>query len=164
MLHTFLASTTTLLLVGLSLTGCQSDQTLEPVSLPDDCLVSGSAANGQAIAGQYILTTRMSATSSLPSARQWHSALIQALLTSNGVADPRAEQLVGTNAETTFLTHLQPDEAELILTNPVVLRLEPDRIVSVCACVDVAEPTTLPWNVQQTGYGRGDLNRTKRFG
>jgi subtilisin family serine protease len=39
--------------------------------------------------------------------------------------------------------------------------VEPDRVMSICNCVDVATTSTLLWNIQQTGYGRGDLQTTK---
>ncbi|GAB3903644.1 hypothetical protein GCM10028803_32440 [Larkinella knui] len=138
------------------LIGCQSDQDIGPAG---DCLVKSSVNNGQAIAGAYIVTYKP--TEGLPVAPNARvGAAVQQLLTGHGLTDPNA-QVLFSGESTGFLAHINASAAEQLKADPAVELIEPDRIISLCSCVDVAVTSTLTWNVKQTGYGRGDLNPNK---
>jgi subtilisin len=136
---------------------CQSDE--EAIGPAGDCLVKSSITNGQAIAGAYIVTYKPAADLPVaPNARV--GAAVQQLLTRHGLSDPDA-QVLFSGESTSFLAHVSAIQAEQLKADPTVELIEPDRIISLCSCVDVTVTSTLTWNVKQTGYGRGDLNPDK---
>ncbi|GAB3919591.1 hypothetical protein GCM10028804_11740 [Larkinella terrae] len=143
-------------LISLSIS-CQSDE--EAIGPAGDCLVKASTSNGQAIAGAYIVTYKP--TEELPVAPNARvSTVSQQLLTRHGLSDPRL-QVLFSGEKTGILAHISATEAEQLKTDASVELIEPDRIISLCSCVEVAVTSTLTWNVKQTGYGRGDLNPDK---
>ncbi|GAB3760194.1 S8 family peptidase [Spirosoma pomorum] len=146
-------------LLGFSLFSCQRDS--EEITSPD-CLVKASANNGIAIAGSYIVTYQP--TQPLPTAANARlattEALAEQLLRQHAVVNPQA-QVLATGDQTHFLAQLTNSEVAKLRQDPTISLIEPDRIVSMCSCVDVATTSTLTWNVQQTGYGRGDLQTSK---
>ena len=154
------ATLTNVALLGLVL-GCRSDRDIEP-TIQADCLVKATANSGQVIAGAYIVTYQPAG--SLPTApgARVSAALagVDQLLSTYQMDDPQAE-ILGTDTQTTFLAHLSPTEAAQLRADPAVAIVEPDRIMAICNCVDVATTTTLSWNITQTGYGRGDLQTGK---
>jgi subtilisin len=148
-------------IVGFGLLGCHADRDVEP-TFSADCLVKASVNNGQPITGAYIVTYLPD--QSLPTAPNARVNVAQAsisrLLTRHKLVDDQAE-LLTTDERPSFLTHLTADQATELGHDPAVSFIEPDRIMSICSCVDVATPTTLSWNIQQTGFGRGDLQTNK---
>ncbi|RCR66101.1 S8 family serine peptidase [Larkinella punicea] len=154
---TFLSTCSVNVAILSLLIGCQSDQ--DAIGPAGDCLVQSSVTNGQAIAGSYIVTYK--STENLPVAPNARvGAAVQQLLTRHGLNDPNA-QVLFSGESTGFLAHVSAAEAETLKADPSVELVEPDRIISICSCVDVAVTSTLTWNVRQTGYGRGDLNPDK---
>ncbi len=149
-------------LLGFGLFGCSTDGNVEPASISPDCLIKASANNGVAIAGSYIVTYQPAQP--LPSAPNARIAATEAiagqLLADYSVADSQADVLA-TGEQVSFLAHLTEEESVTISRNPSVTGVEPDRVMAMCGCVDIATSTTLPWNIVQTGYGRGDLQTTK---
>lgn len=146
-------------LLGVTLLSCQQDS--EEVTSPD-CLVRASSSNGVAIAGSYIITYQPTQTlPTAPGARVAATeALAEQLLNQYAVANPQA-QVLATGDQTNFLAQLTDSEVAKLRQDPSISLIEPDRMVSMCSCVDVATTSTLTWNVQQTGYGRGDLQTSK---
>ncbi|WP_138991541.1 S8 family serine peptidase [Larkinella sp. C7] len=154
---TFLSTCSVNVAILSLLIGCQSDQ--DAIGPAGDCLVQSSVTNGQAIAGSYIVTYKSAENLPVaPNARV--GAAVQQLLTRHGLNDPNA-QVLFSGESTGFLAHVSAAEAETLKADPSVELVEPDRIISLCSCVDVAVTSTLTWNVKQTGYGRGDLNPDK---
>lgn len=149
-------------LAGIGLFGCQTDSHVEPTSVSADCLVKASSNSGVAIAGSYIVTYQPTQTlSGVAGARVAATeARFEQLLTEYQISDTQADVLVS-GEQTSFLTHLSERESEQLRQDPNVLMVEPDRIMSICSCVDVATPSTLSGNIKQTGYGRGDLQTGK---
>ncbi|GAB2540957.1 S8 family serine peptidase [Spirosoma aerophilum] len=149
-------------LIGVGLFGCQTDSSVEPTRISADCLVKASTKNGVAIAGDFIITYHPTQTlPAAPNARLAASeALAEQFLTTYRVANTRAD-ILATGGQTSFLAHLTDRESQKLAQDPAVITIEPDRIMSMCNCVDVATTSTLTWDVQQTGYGRGDLQTTK---
>ncbi|WP_128544004.1 S8 family serine peptidase [Larkinella soli] len=135
------------------LIGCQSDQ--DAVEPAPDCLVKAASTNGQVVPGSYLVTYKTEELPVAPGARV--GAGFEMLLTRNRLADPNA-QVLFSGKETSFLAHLSAREAEQLKADPAVELVEPDRIISMCSCVDVQATTTVTWNIRQTGFGRGDLN------
>ncbi len=156
------ATLTNVAVIGFSLLGCQADRDVQPAGLAADCLVKASANNGQTIAGAYIVTYQPeSSVASNPNARINAARLgIDRLLTRHRITDDQAE-LLTTDDQTSFLAHLTTGQATELQQDPAVAMVEPDRIMSICNCVDVSVPRTLLWNIQQTGFGRGDLQTSK---
>ncbi|GAB3336639.1 hypothetical protein GCM10027299_46880 [Larkinella ripae] len=138
------------------LIGCQSDQDIGPAG---DCLVKSSVNNGQVIANSYLVTYKPADDLPvIPNARV--ASAVQQLLSRHGLND-RSAQVLFSGEKTGFLAHVSATEAEQLKADPSVELVEPDRIISLCNCVDVAVTSTLTWNVKQTSYGRGDLNTDK---
>lgn len=156
-----LATLTNVALIGFSVLGCQSDSELEP-TYSADCLVKASANSGQTVSGAYIVTYQP--TQTLPVAPGARVAAAEALtaqfLSSRKIANVQTDVLAS-GKQTTFLAHLTESESQQLKQDPSVTLVEPDRIMSICSCVDVATTSTLTWNVAQTGYGRGDVQTTK---
>ncbi len=156
------ATLTNVVFVCISLFSCRSDSDLQPSGIAADCLVKASANNGQIIAGSYIVTYQPDQPlPSAPNARAGAAqATFQRLLTRHQIADEQAE-LVAAGEKPGFLTHLTPNELIELRQDPSVESVEPDRIMSICSCVDVTVSNTVLWNIQQTGFGRGDLQAQK---
>lgn len=149
-------------LIGL-LIACRADRDVQPAGGPAaDCLIKASANNGQTIAGAYIVS--YPTDPSLPGNPNARISAIQTsvdrLLTRHHVADDRAKLLTA-DAQTNFLAHLNAAEAADLQRDPAVSMVEPDRVMSICSCVDVATSGTLLWNIRQTGFGRGDVQTGK---
>lgn len=156
-----LTAFTNVVLIGFGILGCKNDSELEP-TYSVDCLVKASANTGQIVAGAYIVTYQQEQT--LPSSAVARVAAVEALteqfLTSRKIANIQTDILIS-GEQTTFLANLTETESNQLKEDPSVMLVEPDRIMSICNCVDVATTTTLTWSVSQTGYGRGDLQTTK---
>lgn len=161
MLRYLFVSLANIFLFGFVLLGCQAEDNLEP-SYSADCLVAASENSGQVVAGAYIVTYQP--VRALPSAATARMAAAETLaeqfLNDKKIADAQADVLVA-GEQTTFLAHLTVAESEALAQDSSVSIIEPDRIMSICSCVDVTATSTLTWNVSQTGYGRGDLQTTK---
>jgi hypothetical protein len=145
-------------LAGVLLLACRSNDP-EP-KFAADCLVQASATNGQPIAGAYIVTANLAGAVPSPNARV-AAGQVETFLRERSVAVGPVELLTSAPQQLTFVTQLEPAEVETLRRDAAVQILEPDRVVSLCACVDVAVPSTLSWNIQQTGYGRGDLQTSR---
>ena len=157
-----LATLTNVAVLGFGFFSCQSDSSVDPTSIATDCLVKASATNGVAIVGSYIVTYQP--TQTLPIASSARLAAVETqteqLLTRHAVAQPQA-QVLASGEQVSFLAHLTQSESERLRQDPTVALVEPDRVMSMCSCVDVATTTALTWDIKQTGYGRGDLQTTK---
>lgn len=156
-----LATLSNVAIVAIGLLGCQKDNVLEP-TISADCLVKASANSGQIVAEAYIVTYQPSQT--LPGAKEARMAaadvLAEQFLTTRKITDVQTD-ILASGEQTIFLAHLTESESVRLKQDPSVTVVEPDRIMSICSCVDVPTTSTLTWNTAQTGYGRGDLQATK---
>jgi subtilisin family serine protease len=157
-----LATLINVALLGLGMLSCHSDQDVQPASISPDCLVKASANNGQTISGSYIVTYQPTqALPTTPNARvDATQSAINQLLTKYHIANKQATLLASDN-QTSFLAQLTEVESRQLQADPAVQLVEPDRVMSICNCVDVTVSSTVLWNVQQTGFGRGDLQPNK---
>ena len=129
---------------------CSTNQEVTPST---DCLVKASANNGEIIPNEYIVTYRddlfLAASSNARVA-----AFSEALLATASINPQQIEHtFVGANKG--FVAHLTDAEATQLKQNTAVVAIEPDRVVSLCSCVDVVQPSSLTWSVRKTGYGNG---------
>jgi subtilisin len=155
-----LATLSNVAIIIFGLLGCQKDNELEP-AISADCLVQASANSGQIVAGAYIVTYQPQTLPGTQKARIASAeALTEQFLTSRKIADLQTDVLA-CGEQTTFLAHLTESESVRLKQDPAVSEVEPDRIMSICSCVDVVTSSTLTWNTAQTGYGRGDLQTAK---
>jgi subtilisin len=144
-----------LMVAGLLL-ACNSSQDVTPAT---DCLVKASANNGQIIPDEYIVTYRSDFFATTPSNARVGTAS-EAILAQSHIESKNLET-VFVGATEGFVAHLTQTEVETLRQNPAVEAIEPDRIVSLCSCVDVVAPSSVTWSVRKTGYGNG-LNFTSK--
>jgi subtilisin len=109
----------------------------EEVKIADDCLVKAASNNGEIIPEEYIITYKKNSDLT-------KSARIAA---SDVEASFEGEQKL-------LLAHLENADFQRIKADPTIESIEPDRVMSICACVDVVAPRTLSWSVRKTGYGK----------
>lgn len=122
-------------------------------ALPADCLVTASIHNGEIIPGEFIVTFRQ--TEALPGGTVARLAdPVSAVLTEHAVPESAVEARFEGGASG-LVAHLTDAQAADLSRDARVLAVEPDRIVSICGCVDVADARTLTWSVRKTGYGNG---------
>lgn len=128
---------------------CKSE--IAPVPIPDDCLVKASALNGQIIPDEYIITYQSDNQTS-KSARVAADEVRESLL-GFGIDETAIEHVLVGN-KTVVVAHLAEQEITKIKAEQNIESIEPDRILSICACVEVVAPNTISWSVLKTGYGR----------
>jgi len=148
-------------IIGFGILGCQKESELGP-AFSADCLVKATANNGQIVAGAYLVTYQQPQV--LSGGQQARVAAAEVLaeqfLSKRKIANAQA-QVIASGEQTTFLANLTESESVKLQKDPSVSIVEPDRIMSICSCVDITTTSTLTWNTTQTGYGRGDLQTTK---
>lgn len=134
---------------------------MEP-TISADCLVKATSNSGQIISGAYMVTYQPSQSVSGNQQARVAAAevLTEQFLASRKIANVET-QVLTSGEQTTFLANLTETESVQLRQDPSVMIVEPDRIMSICSCVDVTTSSTLTWNTIQTGYGRGDLQTTK---
>jgi subtilisin len=142
----------------LWLASCQRDSDILPAA---DCLVTASAHNGEIIEGEYIITLKETTSlSSLSSTTRSNSnariaALSEQLLDKHHV-NSKFIKTTFSGHKNGFLATLTKAEATELQNESTVELVEPDRVVSVCSCVDLVTPTSVTWSVRKTGYGNGE--------
>lgn len=144
-----------LLLSLLWLASCQRDnKILVPAA---DCLVAASAHTGEIIEGEYIVTLKETngETSAIPSNGTARIAAVSEQLLDKHHLNPKAIKTTFSGLKNGFLATLTKEEATTLQNESTVELVEPDRIVSVCSCVDVVAPASVTWSVRKTGYGNG---------
>jgi len=147
-------------LLGSVLAGtqsCRRDAT--EAQTPEDCLVKASARNGEIIPGEFIVTYRAEATQPGGTLARLVD-VTSAVLTENQLASTAVESRFD-GAVPGFVAHLSETQAAQLQQDSRIQSVEPDRIVSMCGCLEVAEPRNLTWSVRKTGYGNG-LNFSKK--
>jgi Subtilisin-like serine proteases len=135
-----------LLLLSIMLLSCESEE--EPKN-DDDCLTVKTSTNGLPVADRYII--------SLPAEDNPGSGRTTAtkLLAKHNLDDSRIiNHFQGRFSS--FVLSINSEEADRLARDPGVQFVEPDRIVSMCACFTVVEPSLITWNVDKVGYGNGE--------
>jgi subtilisin family serine protease len=139
------------LILPLLLTlSCREDEpTNNPKSTLDDCLTTQSSTHGDIIPGEYIVSFTNSSHESGRSAPTAARVFTNHRIT----ADEIIAEIDGENLN--YLVRLSPEDAEQLKHDSLVERIEPDRVISLCACFTVLEPRTVTWNIDKVGYGDG---------
>ena len=144
------------LLAGLLwLASCQRESDI-PVPATD-CLVAASAHTGEIIEGDYIITLKESNSElfAIPSPGNARIAALSVRLLEKHRVNPKVIKTTFSGHKNGFLATLTKEEATTLKSESTVEIIEPDRIVSVCSCVNVVAPTSVTWSVRKTGYGNG---------
>lgn len=139
----------------LWLASCERDNNVPTPSA--DCLVAASAHNGEIIEGEYIITLAESNSPAIV-VQQGNNARITALseqLFEKNHFNPKAIKSTFSGHKNGFLATLTKEEAITLQNESAVELVEPDRIISICSCVDVVAPASVTWSVRKTGYGNG---------
>ncbi|MBT1704043.1 S8 family serine peptidase [Chryseosolibacter indicus] len=143
---------TTILISISAFLSCNEEPEVETKPTVDNCLTTSSIKQGQIIEGDYIVTF----TSSGSSNGRLEAARAAALKYSIPKSAIRRE-IEGERAH--LLMQLSADKVEELKKDTNILSIEPDRVISICACFNVIEPRSVTWNVEKVGYGDG-TNKT----
>ncbi len=141
-------------LLGIVLTGtesCRRDAT--EAQTPEDCLVKASTRNGEIIPGEYIVSFHK--TEILPGGIVARLADPVGTVLSRYAVPVSAVGARFEGAAPGMVARLTEAQATQLQQDSRVQSVEPDRIVSMCGCLEVAEPRSLTWDVRKTGYGNG---------
>lgn len=138
---------------------CQKEKEITPEAVtPKDCLVTASSRNGEIIEGEYIVTYKEQPDSTFAQGRMASSAT--RLLSKHHIKES-VMKATFSGAGSGFVAKLNKQEVALLRKDAVVAHIEPDRILSICSCLDVAQPANLTWSIRKTGYGNGTNFREK---
>ncbi len=142
---------------------CQKDNEsvdAAPV-IPADCLVKASANSGAIIVGSYIVLMK---PNGLRSTKLSEAALENRAEDLMSAYTSQPEQVVehtfqGQSIQG-FVAEMDANTARRLQNDPAIELVEPDRILGLCACVEVFNSRQVVWNVRKTGYGNGlNFNR-----
>jgi subtilisin len=126
---------------------CSDDSEETKSKTAEECLTIKSTTSGQVVEGEYIVGMSSSDSSG-------RMGSVETILRDNGVEDPAIlSSFQGRRSY--YLMKLSEVEAENLRHDGRVTNVEPDRIISVCGCFSVLEPSSVTWNVDQVGYGDG---------
>jgi subtilisin len=138
----------------LCLAACDSEGVPEPAA---DCLVAASVHSGEVIEGEYIVTLKENAETSVLSSTATNvriTAFSEQLLTKHHLSAGAVRTAFG-GERRGFVAKLSENELKTLQTDQSVEFIEPDRKVSICGCVDVVAPASVTWSTRKTGYGNG---------
>ncbi|WP_221393576.1 S8 family serine peptidase [Dyadobacter sp. NIV53] len=132
---------------------CHKQQEPAPEAVvPEDCLVSASSRNGEIIDGEYILTYKEVQSLSGANARV---ASVTASLFSKYQIQQSAMHATFAGARKGVIAHLSKQQLANLESDESIESIEPDRILSMCTCLEVTEPLSVTWSIRKTGYGNG---------
>lgn len=142
----------------LSLWACTPDAddslNLAP-SEPDDCLVKASANSGAIIVGTYIVAMKEGSLRSSASAASVQTRAEDLMQQYSSTVEEEIESSFHGGAIDGFVAQLSEATAKRLQNDPAVEFVEPDRILGLCACVELVSSRQVVWNVRKTGYGNG---------
>jgi subtilisin len=129
----------------LTISACDNEEDKEN---PDPCVTTSSV--GEVIIDRYIVS--LPAEEEDPDGRK--SAKAVSLLKRNNLSQERiVNHFQGKNS--IYILNITRAEAEQLKADGEVLKIEPDKTVSLCACLEVVDPRLITWNVDKVGYGDG---------
>src|SRR5687767_8113505 len=118
------------------------------------CIVGAGIRNGVVIDSQYIVLYKPSASDAQTITTQSADTRLNTMLRRNNLSSSRILTRFG-GGRSGFIARINKDEAGKLAGDPMVERIEQDRIIALGSCFTVAAPTLLTWNVKKTGYGDG---------
>lgn len=143
---------TTLVTAVLFFSSCkkENDKTSKK---DDDCINSSNVSTSKIIEGQYIVLYKN--TIDAPSvSRDRVAQMNRDVLEENGIASSSVKASFTGDAGG-FIAQLTPEQAIDLKKDPVVDRVETDRIIALSTCFTVVAPTLITWSVNKVGYGNG---------
>jgi subtilisin family serine protease len=121
---------------------------------PADCLVKSSANAGAIIVGSYIVV--MKANTLRSSSAATVEAQAESLMRRySQTEEEEIEHSFQGQAVSGFVADLSEATVQRLRQDPAVELIEPDRILGLCACVQLVNARQVVWNVRKTGYGNG---------
>jgi len=134
---------------------CKKENTTISVTPPgDECPQAKAAGDGNIIAGRYIVAFN---NSSIASRNMSESRLEQVgsdIMSRNNI-NPDVIEKTFAGEPGGFVATLREDEVTKLRNDASVQAIEPDRIVALATCFQVAAPNLLTWNIRRVGYGNG---------
>ncbi len=122
---------------------------------PDDCLVKASANSGAIIVGTYIVAMKEASLRSSVSAASVQTRAEDLMQQYSSTVEEEIESSFHGGAIDGFVAQLSEATAKRLQNDPAVEFVEPDRILGLCACVELVSSRQVVWNVRKTGYGNG---------
>lgn len=123
---------------------------------PDDCLVAAAANSGAIIVDQYIVLMKEDGTLRSNVTEETIQEDAENLMQRySSTKDEIIESSFHGRAVNGFVAHLSEATATRLQNDPSVELIEPDRILGLCACVELVNARQVVWNVRKTGYGNG---------
>lgn len=144
------------LLVGLWACVPDADDGLSTTPEPDDCLVQAAATSGSIIVGSYIVVLKEDGTLRNSITEETVQAQAEDLMEHyTNTQEEAIETSFHGGAVNGFVAQLDEATAARLQNDPAVEMIEPDRILGLCACVELVSSRQVAWNVRKTGYGNG---------
>jgi subtilisin len=137
----------------LTLAACSKKDIQHQQTEPEVCAVGTAREDGSIIEGQYIVSLRSASVETASSAGNMKAA-INKILGRNRIESSSVENSFAGNGGG-FVAELSRSEAEILKNDPSVKNIEPDRIIALSTCFQIAEPKTMTWNIEKVGYGDG---------
>lgn len=124
--------------------------------LPDDCLVKSASTSGSIIVGSYIVLMKNDGTLRSSTTEATIQVEAEALMHRySSTKDEVVESSFRGRAVNGFVAELSQATVARLQNDPAVDLIEPDRILGLCACVELVNARQVVWNVRKTGYGNG---------
>ncbi len=147
-----------ILLTGYGIISCHAPEEVKPDSdpriTPTICFPDTSPNNGKRIEGEYIVIYQsdLHENSLLSSARlpEFSTTILQR----NGIAS-QSLRMTFAGFQKGFACHLTPQQLTTLQKDPAIAYIEPDRVVSIAACLTVVDSSTINWGTRRVGYGDG---------
>jgi len=134
------------------LIGCKKDNQVSTLQ-PDECVVGKTAANGEIVTGNYIVSFNPGIAGTetqgltIMGKSQW-------VLNKNHITDVASLKTFDGGVGG-FIAHLTTSEVASLQKDISIQSIEPDRVIALSHCFTIAEPRLLTWNVKRVGYGNG---------
>lgn len=128
---------------------CKEDETLTDNNI-EQCVTTLSDAHGSIVPDRYIITFDNPDGNS--SGRKGETAA--RVFANHSINSDRVKDVVeGERAH--YVVELSSDEVAELKSDAAVVRIEPERMLSINACFTVREPSLVTWNINKTGFGDG---------
>lgn len=118
--------------------------------ITDPCVTSSSADHGSVVSDRYIVTVEGEEEQN--GGRKEIQEI--SLLKRNALSE---ETIINRfrGQRSHYIMRLSPEEASKLQKDAKVIRIEQDKVVSLCSCFEVVEPKLVTWSADKVGYGDG---------
>lgn len=137
---------------------CHKKEEIPPDSDPGitvvPCFTATSPRSGRIIAGQYIVVYQQHFSTPLPLSSGRILSLSQKVLLRHHIPATTIQSPIS-GIQSGFICQLSTKQAAILRTDPDIALVEPDRIVSIAACITPVDTATIDWGVRRVGYADG---------